>query len=183
MTAKYYGYYTVTTEQAYGLRDSPQKLTPTTSLYIIEAAWGDSATNIPMRKVQARKTSSSWSTLTTIGQDNIHNFLKMQIEYHNNYIVMSMTKEYYESLWAFTYDPTQAHLQCIKRPPIDDLDYLTPVEHTTYRTAVGNLLWMCPLRPDIQYARKELTRALQKPNQHDQKHLKHLLEQDCTNCN
>eukprot|EP00971_Amphidinium_carterae_P134297 2660656-Amphidinium_carterae.3 len=36
-----------------------------------------------------------------------------------------------------------------------------------YRTIVGKLLCMWPLRPDIQYATKELTRAVQKPNQYD----------------
>eukprot|EP00971_Amphidinium_carterae_P053429 1052639-Amphidinium_carterae.3 len=34
---------------------------------------------------------------------------------------------------------------------------------------------MCPLRPDIQYATKELTRAIQKPDQHDKQNAKHLL--------
>eukprot|EP00971_Amphidinium_carterae_P058087 1148938-Amphidinium_carterae.2 len=34
---------------------------------------------------------------------------------------------------------------------------------------------MCPLRPDIQYATKELTRAVQKPDEHDQQNAKHLL--------
>eukprot|EP00971_Amphidinium_carterae_P127759 2530801-Amphidinium_carterae.2 len=34
---------------------------------------------------------------------------------------------------------------------------------------------MCPLRPDIQYATKELTRAVQKPDQHDKQNAKHLL--------
>eukprot|EP00971_Amphidinium_carterae_P244652 4857645-Amphidinium_carterae.1 len=35
---------------------------------------------------------------------------------------------------------------------------------------------MCPLRPDIQYATKELTRAVQKPDQHDKQNAKHLLK-------
>eukprot|EP00971_Amphidinium_carterae_P103009 2038849-Amphidinium_carterae.1 len=34
---------------------------------------------------------------------------------------------------------------------------------------------MCPLRPDIQYATKELTRATQKPDEHDKQNAKHLL--------
>eukprot|EP00971_Amphidinium_carterae_P083249 1647689-Amphidinium_carterae.1 len=34
---------------------------------------------------------------------------------------------------------------------------------------------MCPLRPDIQYATKELTIAVQKPDQHDKQNAKHLL--------
>eukprot|EP00971_Amphidinium_carterae_P223874 4442276-Amphidinium_carterae.1 len=34
---------------------------------------------------------------------------------------------------------------------------------------------MCPLRPDIQYATKELTRAVQKPDEHDKQNAKHLL--------
>eukprot|EP00971_Amphidinium_carterae_P352690 6492703-Amphidinium_carterae.5 len=34
---------------------------------------------------------------------------------------------------------------------------------------------MRPLRPDIQYATKELTRAVQKPDQYDKQNAKHLL--------
>eukprot|EP00971_Amphidinium_carterae_P126811 2512298-Amphidinium_carterae.1 len=34
---------------------------------------------------------------------------------------------------------------------------------------------MCPLRPDIQYATKELTRAVKKPDEHDKQNAKHLL--------
>eukprot|EP00971_Amphidinium_carterae_P204721 4062691-Amphidinium_carterae.1 len=34
---------------------------------------------------------------------------------------------------------------------------------------------MCPLRPDIQYATKELTGAVQKPDEHDKQNAKHLL--------
>eukprot|EP00971_Amphidinium_carterae_P219467 4357059-Amphidinium_carterae.1 len=40
---------------------------------------------------------------------------------------------------------------------------------------MGKLLWTCPLRPDIQYATKELTRAIQNPDQHDKQNAKHLL--------
>eukprot|EP00971_Amphidinium_carterae_P158847 3149524-Amphidinium_carterae.1 len=40
---------------------------------------------------------------------------------------------------------------------------------------MGKRLWMCPLRPDIQYATKELTRAVQKPDEHDKQNAKHLL--------
>eukprot|EP00971_Amphidinium_carterae_P148717 2948640-Amphidinium_carterae.1 len=34
---------------------------------------------------------------------------------------------------------------------------------------------MCPLRPDIQYATKELTRAVQKPDEHGKQNAKNLL--------
>eukprot|EP00971_Amphidinium_carterae_P333180 6467759-Amphidinium_carterae.1 len=61
------------------------------------------------------------------------------------------------------------------RPPMPTGETLSSEEHSTYPTIVGKLLWMCPLRPDIQYATKELTRAVQKPDQHDKQNAKHLL--------
>eukprot|EP00971_Amphidinium_carterae_P106580 2111287-Amphidinium_carterae.1 len=44
-----------------------------------------------------------------------------------------------------------------------------------YRTAFGQLLWVSQLRVDIAYAVKELSRALQQPDNEDLKNLKQLL--------
>ena len=60
--------------------------------------------------------------------------------------------------------------------PRDPLNHpLDPARHKLYRTAVGKLLWATPVRPDISFAVKELSRSLQAPTQQDEKQLKHLL--------
>eukprot|EP00971_Amphidinium_carterae_P177742 3525579-Amphidinium_carterae.3 len=48
-------------------------------------------------------------------------------------------------------------------------------QHSEYRTAVGQLLWVSQLRADIVFALKELSRALQQPDIEDLKNLKQLL--------
>ena len=52
---------------------------------------------------------------------------------------------------------------------------LDPTRHKLYRTAVGKLLWATPVRPDISFAVKELSRSLQSPTQQSEKQLKHVL--------
>ena len=52
---------------------------------------------------------------------------------------------------------------------------LDPERHKLYRTAVGKLLWATPVRPDISFAVKELSRSLQSPTLQDEKQLKHVL--------
>eukprot|EP00971_Amphidinium_carterae_P170457 3377523-Amphidinium_carterae.1 len=89
-----------------------------------------------------------------------------------------MTKDYYNSLLSLYNIKENANslsTTSTKRPPITTAKHLDSAEHSTYRTIVGKLLWMCPLQPDIQYATKELTRAIQKPDQHDKQNAKHLL--------
>ena len=61
--------------------------------------------------------------------------------------------------------------------PRDPLNHpLDQARHKLYRTAVGKLLWATPVRPDISFAVKELSRNLQAPTQQDEKQLKHLLQ-------
>ena len=60
--------------------------------------------------------------------------------------------------------------------PADPINQpLDPARHKLYRTAVGKLLWATPVRPDISFAVKELSRSLQSPTQQDEKQLKHVL--------
>ena len=49
---------------------------------------------------------------------------------------------------------------------------LASARHKLYRTTVGQLLWATPVRPDICFAVKELSRSLQAPTQQDEKQLK-----------
>ena len=54
--------------------------------------------------------------------------------------------------------------------PADPLNQpLDPARHKLYRTAVGKLLWATPVRPDISFAVKELSRSLQSPTQQERK--------------
>ena len=41
---------------------------------------------------------------------------------------------------------------------------LSAKQHSTYRRIVGQLLWMSPVRPDLSYAIKELSKACQAPH-------------------
>ena len=60
--------------------------------------------------------------------------------------------------------------------PADPINQpLDPARHKLYRTAVGKLLWATPVRPDISFAVKELSRSLQSPTQQNEKQLKHVL--------
>eukprot|EP00971_Amphidinium_carterae_P177185 3514009-Amphidinium_carterae.1 len=106
-------------------------------------------------------------------------FLGRQIEYYNDHNALSITQEYYNSLlslYNIKENTNSLSATGTKRPPITTGEPLNSEEHSTYRRSiVGKLLWMCTLRPDIQYATKELTRAVQKPDQHDKQNAKHLL--------
>ena len=52
---------------------------------------------------------------------------------------------------------------------------LSSEEHKCYRTAVGKLLWLALVRPDLAYGTKELSRDLIAPTQESVAKLKHLL--------
>eukprot|EP00971_Amphidinium_carterae_P199452 3958326-Amphidinium_carterae.1 len=61
-----------------------------------------------------------------------------------------------------------------KKPPIA-AEPLDKEQHSMYRKAVGQLLWVSRLRADIAFAAKELSRSLQQPDSEDLKNLKQLL--------
>ena len=52
---------------------------------------------------------------------------------------------------------------------------LASARQKLYRTTVGQLIWATPVRPDISFAVKELSRSLQAPTQQDEKQLKQVL--------
>ena len=52
---------------------------------------------------------------------------------------------------------------------------LASARHKLYRTAVGQLLWATPVRPDISFAVKELSRSLKAPTQQDEQQLRQVL--------
>eukprot|EP00971_Amphidinium_carterae_P176868 3507103-Amphidinium_carterae.1 len=117
--------------------------------------------------------------ITKLQRDQPLVFLGRQIEYYNDHIAHSMTTDYYTSLlslYNIKENTNSLSTTGTTRTPITTRETLNNEEHSTYRTIVGKLLRMCPLRPDIQYATKELTRTIQKPDQHDKANAKHLLK-------
>eukprot|EP00971_Amphidinium_carterae_P147637 2926253-Amphidinium_carterae.5 len=79
-----------------------------------------------------------------------------------------MTKEYYASLlslYNIKENTNSLATTGTKRPPINTDKRLRNAEHSTYRTVVDK---MRPLQPDIQYATKGLTRAMQGPDKFDE---------------
>ena len=52
---------------------------------------------------------------------------------------------------------------------------LASARHSLYKTVVGQLLWATPVRPDISFAVKELSRSLKAPTQQDEQQLKQVL--------
>eukprot|EP00971_Amphidinium_carterae_P029897 588007-Amphidinium_carterae.3 len=94
------------------------------------------------------------------------------VEYYGDHIAHSVTKDNYDSLLSlYNIKSNTSSLATSSRYRYKETSNvnLTPEEHSKYRTIVGKLLWMCPLRPDMQYATKELTRAVQKPGQNAKK--------------
>eukprot|EP00971_Amphidinium_carterae_P123985 2455616-Amphidinium_carterae.2 len=90
-----------------------------------------------------------------------------------------MTKDYYTSLLSLynikeNTNSLSDSTTGSKKPLITRGETLNSEERSTYRAIVGKILWICPLRPDIQYTTKELTRAVQKPDQHDKQNAKQL---------
>eukprot|EP00971_Amphidinium_carterae_P248602 4934940-Amphidinium_carterae.1 len=61
-----------------------------------------------------------------------------------------------------------------KKPPIA-AQPLDKEQHSMFRTAGGQSLWVSQLRVDIAFAVKELNRALQQPDSEDLKNLNQLL--------
>eukprot|EP00971_Amphidinium_carterae_P076140 1503913-Amphidinium_carterae.1 len=61
-----------------------------------------------------------------------------------------------------------------KKPPIAGQP-VDKEQHSMYRTAIRQLLWVSQLRVDIAYAVKELSHSLQQPDNEDLKNLKQLL--------
>ena len=61
------------------------------------------------------------------------------------------------------------------KPTVEDEEPLNPQEHALYRTAVGKLQWLVPLRPDLAFATKELARGLASPTVQHRTALKHTL--------
>ena len=111
-------------------------------------------------------------------------FLGKLVEYNQqeHSISLHLPTAYYQKLFKL-YGMEQAKPSSttgdklgLSDDPADPLNQpLDPARHKLYRTAVGKLLWATPVRPDISFAVKELSRSLQSPTQQNEKELKHVL--------
>ena len=63
----------------------------------------------------------------------------------------------------------------LKRTVEEEEEELDALSHREYRKVVGQLLWLTPVRPDLAYAVKELSRGVAKPTLEHTRRLKHLL--------
>ena len=61
------------------------------------------------------------------------------------------------------------------RKLIDSEELLSPEDHRLHRRIVGQLLWLSSIRPDIQFAVKELSRGLTSPTEDHRTKMKTLL--------
>ena len=62
----------------------------------------------------------------------------------------------------------------LKNPGGVSLLHTEDVKH--YRSVVGKLMWLIILRPDLNFATKELSRSLQEPTEEDYAKMKHLVK-------
>ena len=62
----------------------------------------------------------------------------------------------------------------IAKVTLDMDDTLSPESHSLFRTCVGKLQFMVPIRPDVAYAPEELARGLVSPTNQSWNKLRHL---------
>ena len=115
----------------------------------------------------------------TLSETTPLKFLGRIITYTDNSIHIAMPPDYIDTIlqehgMTTAKSATTTGTTTIKRA----LDGDTPLdsdEHSLYRRSTGKLLWLSLLRSDIQFATKELSRALTAPTTEDMAKLKHLL--------
>ena len=107
------------------------------------------------------------------------NFLGRCITRREDSIEVSMPTSYVDKILE-EYDLLQCKPSPVPgneslRKKIEAEEPLSAVEHRKYRRIVGQLLWLSSIRPDIQYAVKELSRGLTSPTEDHQAKVKMLL--------
>ncbi|OLP95903.1 Retrovirus-related Pol polyprotein from transposon TNT 1-94 [Symbiodinium microadriaticum] len=107
------------------------------------------------------------------------NFLGRCITRREDSIEVSMPTSYVDKILE-EYDLLQCKASPVPgneslRQKIEAEEPLSAVEHRKYRPIVGQVLWLSSIRPDIQYAVKELSRGLSSPTEDHQAKVKMLL--------
>eukprot|EP00971_Amphidinium_carterae_P349310 6490955-Amphidinium_carterae.3 len=94
----------------------------------------------------------------------------------NGTINLSFSPQYFNKiLKAYNLEKCKPSTVPGNKKPALAAEPLDKEQHSMYKTAVGQLLWVSQLRADIAFAVKELSRSLQQPDNVDLKNLKQLL--------
>ena len=105
-------------------------------------------------------------------------FLGRNLRRTSEGISLAAPQEYYDDiLQTLRIDkgnPTRTTGSADVKLPGDGVSLLSKEDHAVYRSCVGKILWLAPIRPDISYAVKELSRSLTEPTEEDKAKLKHL---------
>ena len=105
-------------------------------------------------------------------------FLGRTIRRDGNNFVLGCKKDYIKEILETMNmqnckGSTTPGTSALKNPGGVSLLQAEDVKH--YRSVIGKLMWLIPIRPDLNYATKELSRALQGPTEEDYAKMKHLL--------
>ena len=116
-------------------------------------------------------------TLSKVG-DKL-DFLGRKLERTCESILVTMDQVYIEKILAEA-DMTKCRLALTPgvdslRKKIEEEEPLDKEQHSYYRRTVGQLLWLCPVRPDVTFAVKELSRGVSAPTSGHLNKLRHLL--------
>ncbi|OLP97472.1 Retrovirus-related Pol polyprotein from transposon TNT 1-94 [Symbiodinium microadriaticum] len=115
----------------------------------------------------------------TLDEGNSATFLGRNLKRTSTFISVGMSPSYIDAMLEL-YGLTQCRHALA--PGSDalrknfDVEPLEPEDHKRYRRAVGQLLWLSSVRPDIMYAVKELSRGLSAPTSEHEAKVKHLLK-------
>eukprot|EP00971_Amphidinium_carterae_P003079 60308-Amphidinium_carterae.1 len=95
-------------------------------------------------------------------------------QWHNQSLLFS-AQYFNKILKAYNLEKCKPSTMLGNKTPLVVAESLDKEQHSMYRTARGQLLWVSQLRADIAFTVKELSRSLQQPGNEDLKNLKQLL--------
>ena len=116
-------------------------------------------------------TLKTGSTISFLGRRLRHNGEGVELLPALNYIEELLEEHHLHNARPATTPGTKQ----LKAEIGDGVSELTSPDATMYRRAVGKLMWLTPIRPDINYSVKELSRQLTNPTVEDVGRLRHLL--------
>ena len=121
------------------------------------------------------KATFTLKHVTTLSRTQDVRFLGKRLHLHeDNSISISLEPSY-------MLRPYQLHgkkvktvtTTCLEQQPLQDREMLSPLQHSMFRTTVGQLIWASLDRPDLMYAAK--LHSSRPPVERDPRNLKHTL--------
>ena len=136
----------------------------------------EATNNSAVKAIQSKLLLKVTGTLTP---DTPINFLGRRITHNGDSIALQMDPTYIDKIleehnMSNIKPATTTGTHTIKRPDDGDTP-LSTEDHSLFRRSTGKILWLAHIRTDIQFATKELSRALSSPTNEDMAKLKHLL--------